>query len=154
VPYTGRDMKNRYQRTWARTCRHPGWRQVWIDNGGMCAKCGAVDFLELHAPFREETREDRQTGQTRLPCRELLCSYCHGEVEADGGFCRGEYNTDKHWPSMLTQDVQWEIDQAGGYDAWVKKFGLIDRFACMALHLMDEADDSAALHVGAAAGSI
>lgn len=103
-----------------RTFRHGNWRQTFVDCGGMCIKCYNYNSgsLELHEPFGED-----HFGWGMMQSRILLCAVCHNE-EHMGGF--QDVNTKA---SQLAIDVDIEIELYGGYDNWIKRFGLIDRFA-------------------------
>ena len=113
--------KRKFQNRMAkRAFRHgKSWRQVFVDCGGMCLNCYAVDGLEFHEPFGED-----RNGWGRLQARVLFCSDCHTEEHYvlfhDDRYIR---------VSRLARDVSTEILLEGGYDNWIKNHNLIDRFA-------------------------
>ena len=93
------------------------WRQTFVDCGGMCLTCWAVDTLEFHEPFGED-----KYGWGMLQARILLCHDCHNE-EHDEIF--GGDRSIK--PSHLARDINIELILEGGYDDWIKNHKLIDR---------------------------
>ena len=95
------------------------WRQVFVNCGGMCLKCFAVDTLEFHEPFGED-----KLGWGILQSRVILCHDCHMGIEHQDMFNGMRYIR----PSQLSDDVAIEIMVAGGYDNWIKKFNLEDTF--------------------------
>ncbi len=106
-----------------RKLRHGGrWRQVFIDCGGMCLMCYNVSSLEFHEPFGED-----KLGWGVFQSRVVLCHDCHaGEPNTPDSYTVGQ-------PSQLAEDVAIEMIICGGYDNWVKKFGLQDTFGRLLL---------------------
>ena len=106
-----------------RAFRHgKNWRQTFVDCGGMCLNCRAVDTLEFHEPFGED-----KFGWGKFQSRILLCNNCH--TEEHYGEIGGDSNTNVGKPSTLSEDVSIEIIMEGRYNNWIKNHGLIDRFA-------------------------
>ena len=106
-----------------RSHRHgKNWRQVYINCGGMCLNCGAVDGLELHEPFGED-----HYGWGMFQSRILLCHNCHSKVEHGNLFGGNRYIK----PSMLSIDIDAEIRLYGGYDQWMTYFNIQDTFAIL-----------------------
>jgi len=113
-----RAKENFRKRRNSRTRKHGNWRQMVIDAAGICLICWTSEYLEFHEPFGEDS------GNGKFQGRMLMCHHHHGEEHQGAHWRKGmEYLT----PSKLMDDVNIEIILVGGYDNWVKKFGLIDR---------------------------
>lgn len=103
------------------------WRQFVVDCGGMCIKkdkngipCGSTEYLEFHEPFGED-----HLGWGTMQSRVLLCFTHHMEEHPEiKALTRKTGNN-------LNADVSREITECGGYDKWIEKFGLIDRFGIL-----------------------
>lgn len=105
-----------------RKTRHgKNWRQIYVDCGGMCVVCYAVDFLEFHEPFGES-----KASWLVFQARVLECSTCHS-LEHTDIFIHDEDRYIR--ASRLQEDVNIEILMEGGYNNWIKNHGLVDRFA-------------------------
>jgi hypothetical protein len=100
------------------------WRQVWVDCGGQCVKCGSGEYLEFHEPFGEEGCTN---GWGRMQTRLLICFSCHcaehpeNTQNMENGWGRKTGNT-------LNDDIQLEIWMHGGWDQWIKDFKLNDTY--------------------------
>lgn len=120
MPYKDREAQRAFWRRTYRRRRHGNWRQVYVDCDGMCqfpvngGVCGAVDDLEFHEQFGEN-------GDGRMQQRILYCNSHHDEVHNDVTI------NERHYPTMLQADVGAEIEDAGGYRAWLDKFGLKEK---------------------------
>jgi hypothetical protein len=89
--------------------------------------CGETWGLELHESFGENGHRNDPKFQIRY----LLCSAHHAQV--DDNYHQASFISLQPHPSMLSEDVSTEIQEAGGYDEWVKKFNLDDsRESCLA----------------------
>ncbi len=120
-----RERYNFQARMRKRAYRHgKNWRQVYVDCGGMCVSCYAVDTLEFHEPFRED-----KMGWGVFQSRVLLCYDCHHEETRLQGFV----NMKNTKPSQLAEDVNIEIIMEGGYDEWIERYNLVDRFGYVLL---------------------
>lgn len=117
-----------YWRMYRRERHHPGFRQAYIDNGGMCQAilndndiCGCIDSLELHAPNGEH-------NDNGVIVRTTLCSYCHTYVddEAHRHSCQ-RIGTNGIF-SWLAEDIAYEQYLEGGLEHWLVKFNLINRY--------------------------
>lgn len=125
MPYTSRAMRQYIWRMKNRRLRHGDFRQHYIDNGGMCqallndgAICATSEGLEYHAPLGEA-----QDGNGKFKYRTLLCNFCH--VYVDDNAHRFTLNCQM---SRLAEDIALEQSLSGGYQAWLKRFNLIDRY--------------------------
>lgn len=123
MPYVDRNQKRYHDRVYTRDKRHPGWRQVYVDCQGMCQGihddgeiCGDTDGLEYHEIFGED-----HNGDGRMQQRILLCNLCHSLEHQKRNFVQ-----ERHYPSMLQQDISYEIEQAGSVQLWVDKYELLD----------------------------
>ena len=134
MPYKNLGRRKLSTRGAVRTMRHGNWRQIYIDCMGMCvakvngddSPCGAVDGLELHETFGENSHRSDPKFQQRV----LLCNLHHALLE-DRGHQAG-FILDQYRPSVLADDVELEIMVGGGYQKWVKKWGLDDsRSGCL-----------------------
>lgn len=128
MPFANEAHRLWYNRTFNRARNHGDFRQVYIDNGGMCQAllnsgdiCGSIESLEFHAPLGE------QNGNG-FKHRTILCSYCHCYVDdaAHRHACtrigrNGQY-------SLLSEDIAYEIALCGGFDKWLVKFNLVNRY--------------------------
>ncbi len=125
--------ERRYQlRMNGRTYDHgKGWRQVFVDCGGMCVgrledgmTCCESDGLEFHEPFGEDLH-----GWGKFQARVLMCPSCHDREP--GTQCVGNPEDSRRHinTSMLAEDIDREVEQSGSWDAWIKKFNLVDKFA-------------------------
>lgn len=116
-----------------RRCRdrnriHSNWRQVYVDCAGQCINplpeggyCAKDEHLEFHENFGED-----HNGDGRMQERVLLCPYHHGLHHPTN--YNVEFNPKK---SKLTEDVQMEIELAGGMEAWAEKYNLdLNRWGC------------------------
>ena len=128
MPYKNFERRRLVGRCVVRTARHGNWRQTYVDCMGMCVArvngddgpCGVVDHLELHECWGENGDLSKGKFQQRV----LLCNLHHSLLEDrchQAEFILGQYR-----PSRLQEDVQLEAMLAGGYDNWVKKWGLDD----------------------------
>jgi len=118
-----KELEQYRARTRQRDHRHPNWRQVYLDCNGMCqfpvregVVCGEVDGLEYHEIYRE-VKENELRPQQRV----LLCNYHHRSVHGE------KWVNERHYPSMLQFDISFEISLCGGLQAWIARFGLIER---------------------------
>ena len=118
MPFKDIEVKRHYDRILHRDKRHPGWRQTYLDYNGMCAECGEIEGLEFHEPFGEDKGNNSGPKfQVRVP----LCNPCHSdEHKKHGDRAFGE----RCGLSYLQADVKWEMEQAGGLEGWMVKFGL------------------------------
>lgn len=101
--------------------RHGDFRQVFVDCGGMCVRCHSVYGLEFHEPFGEDHKEEG-----RMQSRLLFCTKCHQNEHP--GHAKGQLRLWEFKTSILAEDMDLEIFLHGGWDEWIKDFGLIDRF--------------------------
>jgi hypothetical protein len=92
---------------------------TYIKDDGFA--CESLDFLELHETFGENGHRSDPKFQVRV----LRCPDHHFDEHQLMGFAfkRGK-------PSQLVEDVQLEVFLCGGWDKWIKKYNLIDRFGC------------------------
>ena len=128
MPYKNRERQKLSTRGSVRAFRHGNWRQTYIDCLGMCVAkvngddvpCGAVDGLELHETFGENGHRNNPKFQQRV----LLCNLHHALLEDRGH--QAELILDQYKPSRLSEDVALELMLEGGYENWVKKWGLDD----------------------------
>ena len=123
MPYKDRRIKLFRWRQNNRKRVHGNFRQTYIDNGGMCqavlsdgAIHGTTKYLEYHAPLGE--RNGNGFG-----LRTLMCAFCHVYVDDEA-----HHGTENVYLSRLSEDISFEIDLCGGYQAWLAKFNLIDRY--------------------------
>jgi len=93
---------------------------------GNDTPCGATERLELH----EVWGENGDPSKGRFQQRVLLCNFHHALLEDR---ChQTEFILDQYRPSKLPEDVELEILLEGGYDNWVKKWGLdTSRVGCI-----------------------
>ena len=101
-----------------RTREHGNWRQLFIEAAGMCqypdehyGVCASIDGLEYHHSYGEFP-EWNGNGQV------ILCNLCHTKIHGD----RQKFNRQR--PSMLIEDVEFEIARDGGLDQWMKRYNL------------------------------
>ena len=71
--------------------------------------------------------ENGHRNDPKFQQRVLLCNLHHALIEDRGH--QAELILDQHRPSCLQEDVNLEILIEGGYDNWVKKWGLDDSSA-------------------------
>jgi hypothetical protein len=98
-----------------------GFRQVFVDCGGSCVKCGSVDGLELHEPFGEDKKKEG-----KMQRRIVLCNECHRAEHPK--HANGQMKLWEFKPSILSDDMDLEIYLHGGVEEWIKDFNLIDRW--------------------------
>ena len=115
MPYKDKANQVRAQRFYIREKRHPNWRQTYINANGMCVNCSEVEGLEFHEPFGED-----HNGDGKMQVRSLLCNSCHYDEHIHEGYSVNR----RPYPSMLQEDVAWEMAKYGGVDNWEKAFGL------------------------------
>lgn len=111
--------RRRYlNRTQKRKYKHgENWRQIVVDCGALCVNCFSLESLEFHEPFGEN-----HNSNPKFQSRVLLCSKCHSKEHGEM-FARRFVHK-----SHLLEDVAFEMEQCGGYNKWIKKYNLIDRF--------------------------
>lgn len=127
MPHKDKERHNQYNRILIRTKRHPSWRQVFLDCGGMCvfrdkggARCGSTEALEFHEIWYEAKGDESKFSQ-----RVLVCNFHHFVEHVKDGYV-GKVNPRPH-QSKLQADVQYEMDLCGGREGWIEHFGLIHR---------------------------
>lgn len=124
----GNPAKAVMNRTTQRTWRHGNWRQTYVDCGGICQGridggiCGNTELLELHEHFGE-CKNGSENEQAKLQQRVLLCFTCHKDYHE--GYA---HLNERRYVSKIHEDVAFEIAVAGGYQEWIRKYGLIDRY--------------------------
>jgi len=118
------DNKRIRDRNRNRNNRYGNWRQHYCDSDGMCQGkdfefdgmvwCGETNALEFH-----EIRD----GEGRVVKIILLCPKHHdlAPEHKDGVTIS---HSSRHYPSMLQEDVQREIQDCGGLEAWKTKYHL------------------------------
>lgn len=130
MPYKDKDEDRRHRRNRDRTRYHgPNWRQVFIDSGGGCAylvvddpptTCGSLVCVQLHHTLRRWTEEV------------LLCEVHHSMIH------NNEFNINPYaqpHKSVLAEDIEKEVLDCGGSDAWIKQYGLDDsRFGILSIY--------------------
>jgi len=88
--------------------------------------CGAIDGLELHETFGENGHRADPKFQQRV----LLCNLHHALVEDRGH--QAEFILSRYTASCLALDIDLEVTCEGGFQNWVKKWGLDDsRLGCL-----------------------
>lgn len=87
---------------------------------GDSVPCGETEGLELH----ETWGENHSTTKGKFQQRILLCNLHHALIEDRGH--QAALMLDQYRPSVLSVDVALEIQYAGGYQAWLTKWGLDD----------------------------
>lgn len=124
MPYADKDSIRFSKRNAKRTKRHGNWRQIVVDCGCMCCyidedglPCGGTVGLEFHAPQTEEG------GNNRM----LYCRLHHTEEHPEYQLTLMTHTWQPN-PSVLAEDIEFEITKAGSYSNWIKKFGLVDTF--------------------------
>jgi hypothetical protein len=126
MPYANPEIGKMLRRNHLRSLRLPSWRQVYINCGGMCnfilpdgSLCGSAQMLEFHEQFGED-----HNGDGRMSQRVLMCSKHHNDMHPE------RYNVE-HNPnhSMLTEDIEMDMQRLGGYTKWIEKYGLDDSTA-------------------------
>lgn len=131
MPFKDPARRSHTKRMCRRERDHPNYRQVYIDNGGKCQAllndddiCGSIDALELHAPMGERANGNHKQGDPKMPLRTLICTFCHPYIEDDAHkFCDSN-----RFMSRLAEDIAVEQAYCGGFQAWLKKYNLIDRY--------------------------
>ncbi len=123
MPYKDPEIRGWMKRVSKRNKTHPGWRQIYIDSLGMCQYpddkygiCGNI-LIEFHEPFGESRRNELKFQQ-----RICLCRDHHTEMHGES------YNLPMIAPTKIHEDIDLEIYIAGGYQKWLKKFGLVDKW--------------------------
>ena len=125
MPYDKSPEARRRYRGYNRDKRHEGWRQTVVDCDCKCQfrpssnaeVCGSTENLELHEPFAECKSYD---PGPRLQQRVLLCMEHHEIVHFD------THSPNRARMNYLVEDVMVEIEDSGGYSAWLEKFDLYD----------------------------
>lgn len=124
MPFKGED-KRIWQRNRNREKRYgKNWRQIYVDCNGMCqgkdsefdgvVYCGEIDNLEFH---------EIHDGEGRVVKVILLCTRHHDLApEHKDGVTISHLS--RHYPSMMQEDIQREIQECGGMDAWKSKYHL------------------------------
>ncbi len=107
--------------------RHGNFRQVWIDCAGVCIHkdengfvCGSTKNIEFHEPFGED-----KMGWNIMQARVLECFLCHCKEHPQ---LNGEPLRCTSPGEILAEDIQLEIWMHGGWEQWIKDFGLQDTF--------------------------
>lgn len=78
-------------------------------------KCGETKNLEFHEVFGEDHK-----GKGKMQMRELLCPACH-DKEHEGERIAPTENPN---PSMLSEDVEEEMQMCGGLSSWAELYML------------------------------
>ena len=124
MPYKDKEWHKHKRRCWRRDQRHPGWRQTYVDCDGECQwkvegyLCRDRDLLEFHHYYMKKKRN----GDEYKEMRTLYCLRHHQETHIDD---TGIVCNERHYPSMLQEDICVEIEEAGSYDKWIEKHGLV-----------------------------
>lgn len=131
MPYADPELRKWSLRMSVRNHSHPGWRQWYLDCGGICVApvadsngwlwpCGESDGLEFHAP----------EGESNSDYRILLCRKHHMEEHPERQLDLMPDENYQYKKSMLSDDVIFEIWKCGGTDNWIRKFNLADTAFC------------------------
>lgn len=120
MPYLAQEMQTYANRCCMRTRRHGNWRQIYIDCDGMCQGaiedgtiCGEQDTLEFHEMFGED-----RNGEGKMQLRILLCNGCHRLQP------HHHCVNPRRYPSMLQDDIAFEIAREGSIDGWMERYNL------------------------------
>jgi len=106
------------QRCRKRTVRYGNWRQIYYDHDGICRRCGVPFFLEFHEEFGNGSAMNCELFTV------LCCNICHGREHPEW---IGRIVVRQYQRSVLSEDIEREIEECGGLREWMSRYGITDR---------------------------
>lgn len=114
MPYNDPIKARRQKRVWARTHRHPNWREVAYEQGFICRDYFVTPDCEYDVNF-----EFHHNG---LPYeRVMLCRVCHWTRHNKEG---DPFELERGILSQVIDDLDYEIEYAGGLAAWKDRYSI------------------------------